>query len=534
MTDDTKSDHLEFLDYLDVPSEDRGLDPPPLVRSDERPLTYNENWDPAFESSLSTCVDFFSKACGAKLLKDISLTSYDAELAKMWAEDPLTTLRLIFYKRDCRGGQGEKRLFHVCIDWLRRNHPTVFEKNLRHVPFYGSWKDLRLILNNSGQSDVRSCVALLFANQLDKDLTALRAYEESEETKGSTGFKPSISLAAKWLNHRDFRLYRMVAVAMGYAASHAEEMLRKRVLVPLRKYLDVVERKMAARQWGEIEYSHVPSQALQRYKKVFESHDPERFLKWKSNPKTKVNVATLYPYQVVQAYLGRNITEIDELVEKQWNEIVARTPKGSFLAISDTSSSMTGLPMEISVALGILLSRVSTSHPGRVVSFNTTPTMITLKGKSLYEDVKDMLNLDWGGSTDLDATFRLVLDESKKTGAAPETIVLFTDGQFDHQTMRYPHTSDDTKEHEWNATAFERVKNMYVLSGFKMPRLVFWNLRGDVKTLPVLKNEINTVMVSGFSMDILQYVLDKGCVTPEDVMRKVVSSERYARLTIDE
>lgn len=484
--------------------------PPPLVRFDDCPsrldVVPNENGDLAFDSSCSAILDFFSIACGTVKLKDIPLTEYDLSLDKMWKENPLYTLKMIFYKRDCRGGQGEKRLFLACMNWLYRHHRETFLKNLQHVPFYGSWKDLRTL--SEFDRDILKEASKVFTTALKDDLDKMEKKEKG------------LSLAAKWLTVKGDDLTYLVGEEMGFPRCHVEEFMRKKVLSPLKRYLEIVECKMSSNSWSSVNYSRVPSIALHRYNKTFKKRDPERFGDWIKSKDKKINVKTLHPYQVVQPYINGGL--LDPLVEEQWKEIVKNTPKGSFIPISDTSSSMSGLPMEISIAMGILLSRVSTSHPNTVVSFNTKPTLTQLKGETLFDDVQDMKKLDCGGSTDLDATYRLILTRSILSREAPETLILFTDGQFNMQVSK----------DSWDKTAYERMKAAFELHSLKMPRLVFWNLRGDIKTLPVTKDEIGTVLVSGFSASILSSILDNKLKTPMEVMKSILDNDRYSRLTL--
>ena len=57
-------------------------------------------------------------------------------------EDPTLAVKCLFYLRDCRGGQGERRFFRVCFNWLCFANPSHARKLLAYVSEYGRWDDL--------------------------------------------------------------------------------------------------------------------------------------------------------------------------------------------------------------------------------------------------------------------------------------------------------------------------------------------------------------------------------------------------------
>ena len=57
-------------------------------------------------------------------------------------EDISLAMKCLFYLRDIRGGQGERRFFRVCFRWLINNKPEVALRNLDNISEYGRWDDL--------------------------------------------------------------------------------------------------------------------------------------------------------------------------------------------------------------------------------------------------------------------------------------------------------------------------------------------------------------------------------------------------------
>jgi len=512
------------------------------MRIDEK---VNENGDKAFDSTGSDCLDFFSSACGGTEYGAKGKTPLNNDdsaiygfLDRMWAESPITTLKLIFYKRDCRGGQKEKRLFHVCFNWLLEYHNETAMANLGHIPFFGYWKDLlQLVKMNSFNQALLDSVATLFADQLNLDRMCLMDVWD--------GLKPqeNISLCAKWApspgRHFDksTKITKLIAKKMGFDHNRWAESFRKRFTSPLRAYVNVVEREMCANNWSKIDYSKVPSVAMKLYRKTFEKHDSERFNEWVKSlgdktKKTKINVSQLYAHEIVNKYMsdsGHMKSELDQFTEEQWLAFERETAKlGTLekcLVISDTSSSMSGIPMLVSVTLGVLITRLTKApFNNQVITFNSQPAIVQLEGKTLHENVKEVAAIPWGGSTNLDATFRLILDRAVKAQTRPEDmptrVFLLTDNQFNSQVT------------DWNSSAFERIVEMYKLKGYTPPQIIFWNLRGDTKTHPVRAHDQGVCMVSGFSVSILKTLLAGNLPDPVSVMNAAISDARYDRLVI--
>ena len=76
-------------------------------------------------------------------------------------------------------------------------------------------------------------------------------------------------------------------------------------------------------------------------------------------------------------------------------------------------------------------------------------------------------------------------------------------------------------------TNFREVKENFEFAGYKLPKIVFWNLSGRVGNSPVTVHDENVAMVSGFSPAVLKSVLSGKNVSPVDVMLEAVLLPRY-------
>ena len=112
----------------------------------------------------------------------------------------------------------------------------------------------------------------------------------------------SISLLAKWLPsvNSSSKKSRESALKLAKALGMSERNYRK-TLSSLRKHLDLLESKMSARQWSEIDYSKLPTQAHRKHIKAFKRHDESRYENYLASVEkgeAKINSATAYTYEI--------------------------------------------------------------------------------------------------------------------------------------------------------------------------------------------------------------------------------------------
>jgi len=487
-------------------------------------LTYTNNGAVTYASSGDARVNFFFKA-----VRGWDENQVRGHLVAAWQVNPLDTLKLIFQTRDCRGGKGEKHLFKICMYWLLLNHPEVLEKNLPHVPTFGTWKDLLALIG----TPMENAALDLYADQLQKDLAAANTPLAEGEKK-----KNSVSLAIKWApteGHKDDRATKAahkLASKLTGGSKTALRDYRKVYVSPLRKHLRVTETFMCANEWDKIPYSGVPSRCMNISKKAFTKHDADRFNQFLADVaagKTTIKGTQLFPHELVQQYKGS--TPIDPVIEEQWKVIVnqCRTlgSLSSSIIISDVSGSMSGVPMEVSVALGLLISEL-TAPPFKdlVITFHENPTFHQVKGNNLCERVKNLRAAPWGGTTNFQAVFDMILEKAKQNNlpqqAMPKRLFVISDMQFNSADGGGKFT-----------TNHQRIKEKYAAAKYDMPTIIYWNVSAAGGDFPVTWNDQGVGMVAGFSPSIMKSILEAGDLpSPLDIMNTAIHSERYAVLSL--
>ncbi|XP_072147080.1 uncharacterized protein [Setaria viridis] len=385
------------------------------------------------------------------------------------------------------------------------------------------------------------CVANFFADLLASDVEQL----------APGGKRRKIGLAAKWCPTPGSSFDRTTLLCEAVArqlfprdsnpdyADLSEEhyayrvlhRLRREVLVPLRKVLELPEVYMSAQRWSELPYTRVASVAMRRYKALFKKHDEARFGKYLEDVeagKAKIAAGALLPHEIAAAaYRG----EDDNVSELQWSRMVEDLrKKGSLsncIAVCDVSGSMGGLPMEVCIALGLLISELSEQPwAGRAITFSSRPQIHTIVGKTLQQKLSFVRYMDWGGNTNFQAVFDRILQTAVDARLAPEkmirTLFVFSDMEFDMASAN-----------PWE-TDYRAICRKFRNAGYGdvVPQIVFWNLR-DSRSTPVTSTQPGVAMVSGFSKNLVKLFLENdGVVSPEAVMAAAIAGEEYQKLSV--
>ncbi|KAL6639981.1 hypothetical protein ACP70R_022291 [Stipagrostis hirtigluma subsp. patula] len=385
-------------------------------------------------------------------------------------------------------------------------------------------------------------VAQFFADLLASDLEQL----------APGGKKRKIGLAAKWCPTPGSSFDRTTLLCEAVArrlfprdsspdyADLSEEhytyrvlhRLRREVLVPLRKVLELPEVYMSAQRWSELPYTRVASVAMRRYKTLFKKHDEVRFAKYLDDVeagKAKIAAGALLPHEIAAAaYRG----QLDPVSELQWRRMVDDLrKKGSLtncIAVCDVSGSMNGTPMEVCISLGLLISELSEKPwADRVITFSQDPQIHMIRGKNLREKLSFIENMHWGCNTNFQAVFDRILRTAVDARLAPEkmirTIFVFSDMEFDQASA-----------HRVWETDYKVIVRKFTDAGYGdvVPQIVFWNLR-DSRSTPVTATQPGVAMVSGFSKNVVKLFMENdGVVSPEAVMKSAISGEEYQKLAV--
>ncbi len=442
-------------------------------------------------------------------------------------ENPHLALQNLMYLRD-RDGKQEKLASQVIASHLRAKKPKTYASNLNTFVGYGCFKDL-LVLDEMGKHPLIPDLELkLMAAYAKDDIAKLESLTPEELAH------VVFSLVIKWLPTEGCHFDKINKAAHRIAKLLDKSMKQYRqVLTAGRTKLDILERHQSLGTWEAINFSHVPSVAMKKQKKAFMTHLPEQFRTFLSAVmagKAKMNSKGVQAHELIRSYMHG--APADAATDAQWHAMIARLrAAGLFedtVALCDVSGSMGGVPMEVSIALGLVVSELSAEpFKNKVITFSAVPQWHEVKGATLSEKVFSLSRAHWEQNTDFIAVFKMILAEAKVYRLRPEQMIkkifVFTDMQFDSAT----------NSGRYN-TAFDVVKEMYTAAGYAMPQLVFWNLRDTHASFPVRKDTPGVALMSGFSAEMLKLFLDNAPMTPYSMMLRALEKYREKVVVIDE
>jgi hypothetical protein len=423
-----------------------------------------------------------------------------------FGEDPLTAIKILFWSRDVRGGAGERQIFRDIAQYLANTNSETLEKNLHLIPEYGRWDDL-----------------LVFEGTLLQDA----AFDLIQDAL----LKDQNGLCAKWMPRKG-----MTAVVLRNHMGLTPKLYRK-VLVTL---TNVVEQQMCAKEWNQIEFSKLPSLASARYQNAFIKNAKDSYLNYLdalTKGEAKINAGAVYPYDVIKSVDRGN----NEAAAEQWKAL-PNYLEGStdmVLPLVDVSGSMSSVAsgsttcMDIAVSLGLYIAeRNEGPFKDSFLTFSANPELQVLRGDNLIDRLGEIYSANWGMNTNLEASFKLILDQAIKHSVSqdemPDKILILSDMQFDEATSST--WNEDVPE--WNPTAQQMIEKMYLDAGYKMPKIVYWNLQSRRGDVPVAFDKTGTALISGFSPAIMTSVLGAEEFTPISIMNATILGDRYKEITL--
>lgn len=422
------------------------------------------------------------------------------------------------------------------------------------------------------QAIQKACMELM-KDQLWKDISKLEEYKKklqepkTMEMDSATNSSPEllrISLLAKWLPRENsssdkksggfvkkFAPLLWPHLVREQSSDSWESILLakyRKTITELTSYLALPEVLLATHREDEIQFERLASKATFQLRQVFlnqnkrgsvRSRDPKR-IRLAERFRTHVlhkglKGGQLMPHEIVSTiFKNRHLSEGEAAVlDAQWKDLwqnvvkqIQDTQPGTqgslfnptcMVPMADVSGSMSGTPMEVSIALSIGLSEIThDAFKHMILTFSEEPTWHLLNPTdTIVQKVRSLQRAGWGMSTDFKKAYDLILDVAEKAQLSREnmpTLIVFSDMQFDEASGK---TDTDTMHDVISQTFSQMAHRMGWEDADPIP-IVYWNLR-NTGGHPVNKDTPGAVLLAGFSPSLLKHVLQGDALAEESV-----------------
>lgn len=448
-------------------------------------------------------------------------------------------LKFMFYTGDIRQGLGERKTFVGMLRILSEVFPNVACLLIPYIPEYNRWKTLF-------DAFISPHVVEYEDNEYIVNATAEYIRQQLQQDLGRYCNCEPVSLLAKWMPSLN---------ASNKAQREMAGWLRRRLnmspkeyrcsLKDLRSYIDVVESKMCAGRWGEINYSHVPAKANLNYKNAFLEHDFVRrttYLNDVANGKQKMHADILYPCDIVHQYMQGEeywyeAYKVDSTLELAWKNLKdVNFGKNEFdcLVVVDGSGSMYqrvrggSLMLSITVAHSLAIycsERLSGPFKNKFITFSNNPCLVELdEDQTLLDKIHCCQRYDEVASTNLEKVFDLILQEAIANHVSqdeiPSNLMIISDMEF-----------NDAMSGSVDEILLSHLRQKFESNGYHLPRIIFWNVGSRTNTIPMIENPLGIVLIGGYSTNLLKMVLGNE-LDPYKNLLSVLNGERYKPIEV--
>lgn len=494
------------------------------------------------------------------------------------ANDPNIIVNLIvmmFQKRNCRGGEGERSIFYQMFIALYDYYPKTLQNIVFAdlIGYYGYYKDYFNILEKIYFEEKYDDLVNIILAQISQTFVTVLENDFEKDNHQNLLFKwiprEKTSLDRKIgknfkIRDNSYTLVEALIVIMTFGQNkkvpstynewkNAKKNYRKNIKTIMSK-IPVVEVHMCARDFSKINIGAIASRANLIYRKAFLNitknsnirsydHDRVQFAEdYKIYAATKgLNGGQCYPHEILCKMINTEDVE-KEIFISMWNSLRKNTVyqliemmfrshlRGeeitnmivNFVPVKNVSGSMSGIPMDVSIAMTIFFSDFTHLQIDYLKKF------ATFLSEKQYEDEKNLAEynttfkkfiLDVVSSSDEEmiASFCSKITSIDKSKYLTNIAISFTERprvfNFAGKTLmeKYRFINDNvgytSKAPNWRS-CHQTLMQLYLLNGYEgMPDIVYWNLRANTPGFQTQASHPGVQMVSGYSPSMMRSIM---------------------------
>ena len=531
-----------------------------------QPVTETENGAKAYHDTGSALVTQFgmvSKYRGRELLEVFG----DQE--KVWEENNLYGLRFPFYLRlisrttnltfgktnKMQKGQGLRDESFKRLLWIAKNHRDVFFKNIRLIPYFGSWKDLFTLLWYDEQYHT-NCFTdedkKLFYYIIEMGLS------HDDEKNLVKKFMPRIRANKKLKTDRARALNNIAKGIASYLHLSYGEYNKLKAGGTGHNFQKI----LCEKRYDDLDWGKIPGRALYKLTngKFLSNHNLEQvYLDWIISQKSAK--FTGYPYELVRKVRDLGITLSKKSLASQVSILTADAQfkhlieqakadnriNENVLVCLDTSGSMNqsvdGLKkitcLDIAISLALFFSELNTGEFHKtVMMFDNVVTPYKVVGNSLHEQIEHLPRVGSGGTNFMGVAQELIkihrYNPTVPLETYPTTILVVSDMQFN--SVPYYYNGDDKKTN-YEATVAS-LKSEFPADWVDNLKFIWWNCAGRKQTFESDAFKPGSIIASGFDGNLINLIMgmepkvnkvtgEKTLPTAEDIVKNALEQEIF-------
>lgn len=509
--------------------------------------TYTEKGALAYKSTGDELLDLFALIGGL----GYSPTTDEIQNIKQLIKHCLSisvkdTITLLFYLRDRTNGIGYRDVFVDLLAYTLNTitsygHSTddtdvadILVELVTAIPEYGRYDDIIKISRKVSTWKLREGIIRHIWDKFNEDYYFACL-------KNNDSVHRSVSLLGKWLpsintsSKTTRNLARYLVNEFNKITIEPINYKRYRKMCSvLRNAINIVEHDVTEKTYEKINYSAVPSVAMSKYSTAFTRNDAERFNEFITKVKqgtaklnAKLNVVDV---AVRLRCCSKNDTDTIDFINVQWDNI-PKIPCRSLVCMDGSGSMYCSngqsryAPIDVAEALTIYCAENNEipAYKNKFITFGSVTKFVDLSDcATLKEKIDTLEQYDDCGTTNFVGMFKTILNNAKMFNVAPKdmlkSIIVISDMQFDE-------AFNGCKK-----TPLDAVKELYKENGYTLPKVIFWNICAK-EALPICNDDHNTTILSGWSQNILQYIMENNDITPRTILDTVLQSSHYSKIS---
>lgn len=475
--------------------------------------------------SPNALVNFYAKATSLRnKSEELIINLFDLA----YKENPLKSIKLLFYIRDTKHGLGERRVFRVIVNYLGSTNNIILRGNLKYIPEFGRWDDVYAVFGTPLESAMLDIIKV----QLKKDLAA---------------DKPSNM--AKWLKSENAS--SKTSKQLGKITRKSLNMSSKQyrlILTKLRYKLNIIEQNISKKNYASIKYGNVPYCAMKKYSKTFLLKDKERFTEFlklnhllNSEERIGVSKNTMLkntPFSIVENMFSSNNN--NSLNENLWSELPNYKKEFlgdtlSIIGFSNDSQNNVQATDCFNGALGAVLYLMD-KNKGRfsnyVITTSPNTNLKKIKSKNLKSRATEITNASFTNHIKVEEVLDVILyaaiKHTFKQEYIPVRLLFITDTSCNISLVSK--RDDVLSPNLINAEEYENIKEKWAISGYDVPEIVIWTIDSKRNDSTIVDTTKSIKFAYGYSDKIFESIISGELYEDTSGLECVLKSSRYEKI----